>query len=491
LSYRFEDGFSQGYYHGFVYDHGFDDDEPVGSQSRQTLEEQPTKRDDLYRSSCIRLLTKVGYGIERNLFRMVGNLYQLIDYLYGIAGRVFGLQLILLLHAIFSPLSCAQIEPVAFIEPVIAPMMTDAATIPMIEAESDSSEQASQQPTPLSARTYSSDEIARLAALNASLAILMRGDLHADRAGVFRPSKRQQSTLDLRSKVQEYRIARQTQIAASQAMELHFGLATILALKPIQLEIQALVATRVEQQQRAIQSGISILDPHALDRLSASTRDTQLQSHGKSTEFRSQLALLIDPSIACHYIPEPMSLPQQADVDKCRMIEWAMLQRCDLVGLIYLREHLDLDTLDVARWMSDVLSGSASLATGLASKPLAILGIVSSKEKQARQAELCERLQMLDEAIKNLRAKIASEVEIALSRQQTTYDRYTNSQQQLELWRLRVAQLRSYGDEVKPQLADELEAELQVIHVQSELVQRQGEWHQAVVELALAVGCIP
>ncbi len=339
--------------------------------------------------------------------------------------------------------------------------------------------------------SYSSDEIAQLAARNASLAILMRGDLRADRTGVFRPSKKQQATLDLRSQVQEYRIARQRQLAASQALELHFALATIAALEPIQKELFSLLEVQRERQQRAIERGISILDPTAIDRLLATVRDTQLQSQEKATQLRSQLALLVDPSIACHYVPESMNTPEQKIAENCKMIEWAMYQRCDLAGLIYLRTQLNEDTLDVARWMSDVLSGSANLAAGFSTRPLSLLGIVSSKEKQAKQDELCERLAMLDEAIESLRAKIASEVDIALNKQSTAYSRFSNTQGLVDLWRHRVAQLRTYGDQVKALPAEEFEAELQVLQVQSDLVQRQGDWHQAIVELALAVGCIP
>ena len=124
-------------------------------------------------------------------------------------------------------------------------------------------------------------------------------------------------------------------------------------------------------------------------------------------------------------------------------------------------------------------------------KPLSLLGMFSSHEKRARHEELCERLAMLDEAIAGLRAKIASEVDIALSKQSTAYLRFSNTQEQIELWRHRIAQLRNYGDQVKALPAEESEAEIQVLQVQSERVQRQGEWHQAIVELALAVGCIP
>jgi len=393
-----------------------------------------------------------------------------------------------------SPL-LGQLVPATFVEPIgspiVSPMVNDPAAIPPPGDKSVGVPNAINTDPAVKNRSYSSDEIAQLAARNASLAILMRGDLRADRTGVFRPSKKQQATLELRSKIQDYRIARQTQLAASQALELHFALATIAALEPIQKELLDLLALQRERQERATERGISILDPTAIDRLLATTQDTQLQSQGKATQLRSQLALLLDPSIACHYMPEPMSIPEPTTIENCKMIEWAMCQRCDLAGLLYLRLHLNEETLDVARWMSDVLSGSVTLAAGFSSRPLSMLGIVSSKEKQARQEELCERLTMLDEAIKSLRAKIASEVDIALNKQSTAYSRFSNTQTQVDLWWHRVAQLRAYGDQVKAQPAEELEAEIQVLQARSELVQRQGDWHQAIVELALAVGCIP
>ncbi len=389
-----------------------------------------------------------------------------------------------------SPLH-AQLIPAAFVEPVVSPLVDDPAAMPLTGYRNDGAPNASKTEDAIEKRIYSSDEIAQLAARNASLAILMRGDLQADRTGVFRPSKKQQAILNLRSKIQEFRIARQTQLAASQALELHFALATIASLEPLQNELRGLLKLQRERQERAIERGISISDPTAIDRLLSTTQDTQLQSQSKAAQLRSQLALLVDPSIACHYVPEPMNVPESTTTENCKMIEWAMCQRCDLAGLIYLRSHLNEETLDVARWMSDVLSGSVTLAAGFSSRPLSLLGIVSSKQKQAQQEELCERLNMLDEAIKSLRAKIASEVDIALNKQSTAYSRFTNTQAHVDLWQHRVAQLRSYGEQVKAQPAEMLEAELQVLQAKSELVQRQGDWHQAIVELALAVGCIP
>ncbi len=339
--------------------------------------------------------------------------------------------------------------------------------------------------------SYSPEDITRLAISKASLVILMRGDLQADQKGVLRPSKQEQAILNLRSKVQEFRIARQSQIVAAQALELHFGLATLDAIQPIQLELESILLLAGERQDRAIERGLSIFDPTAIQRVMATSKDASLQSQSKASQLRSQLALLVGPSVACHYQPEPMCKPDCVTTsDHCQLIEIALRQRCDLAGLVYLRSRLDDDTLDVARWMSDILSGTASLAPNIALKPYRFLKLVSSKEKTTRQEELCTRLLMLDQATKTLREKIASEVDIALNKQATAASRYKNSLTQVELRQTRLAQLRAYGDQVKAFPADELEAEIQLIEARSELVQRQGDWHQAVVELALAIGCL-
>lgn len=346
----------------------------------------------------------------------------------------------------------------------------------------------SQQPL----TTLSPEDIARLASQKSSLAIMMKSDLRADAAEATRKSNRQQAILDLRTKVQDYRICRQSQIVAAQALELHFGLATIAALEPIQNEIDTLLQLTQERQNRAIERGVSILDPTAIDRLVTTANDSKLQSLSKTTQLRSQLSLLVDPSIACYYIPEPMSTPDLgAQLDHCQMVEMAMHQRCDLVGLVYLRSQLNEQTLEVARWMSDLLSGSVSFSPLKCNRIFSLIGIVLPKEKMGRDEELCVRLAMLDQAIAILREKIASEVEIAIDKQLTAAKRYANSLLQIEHWQTRVAQLRAYGDQVKAQPAEELESAMQLLQVRSELVQRQGEWHQAIVELALAVGCIP
>jgi hypothetical protein len=390
----------------------------------------------------------------------------------------------------------AQIHPTAYLAPVTSPLEDETASIPITL---DATVQLSggpemHRPIVESSTTeswYSADAIGRLAAHKASQTLMMRGDLRADRAAIPRPSKKQQATLDLRSKVQEFRMVRQTQLIASQALELHFGLATIYALEPLQQEVQTILGVHRERQAQAIERGISVLDPTAIDRLIATAQDSHFQTQAKASQIRSQLALFVAPSIACHYIPEPMSDPESSIASNCQMIEWAMSQRCDLAGLNYLRANLNDETLDVARWMSDLLAGSATMPIGMPLKPLGLLSIVSPKEKQARQKELCERLAILDQAIMNLQEKIASEVDIALSKQSSAYSRYSNAQMLIELWRTRLGQLRAYGDQVKANPAEELEAELQLLQARMELVQRQGDWHQAIVELATAVGCIP
>ncbi len=384
-----------------------------------------------------------------------------------------------------------QIDLASFITPIVSPLDDDAIVVRVAEESDGNVMSVAGADTTAAKRSRSPDEIARLAARKASLALLMRGDLRADQAGVFRSSKKQQATLELRSKVQEFRIARQTQLVASQALELHFGLATLAALDPIQREVDAILSVHQERQVQAIASGISILDPTALERLQATAKDTQLQTQSKAFQLRSQLALLVDPSIACHYLPEPMCVPNPMLADNCQMIEWAISQRCDLAGLVYLRTHLTEETLDVARWMSDILSGSATITAGIIPRPLSLLGIVLPNEKKAMHDELCARLSMLDEAIKSLREKIASEVDIAINKQSTAASRYTNAQSHVEMWQTRLAQLRAYGDQVKAQTADELEAEMQLRQSQNELVQRQGDWHQAIVELGVAIGCVP
>ena len=391
-----------------------------------------------------------------------------------------------------SSLSLGQVTSTHFVLPApILPLGYEAPTDQTVPVANTMEQNVFNSDEGSVASAYSPDEIAKLASKNASLAVLMRGDLRADQASVGQPSKNEKVIFDLRRKLQEYRICRQSQLAAAQALELHFGLATLAALEPIQAELNRTLTISRERQIRAMEQGLSILDPTAIERLMASAKDTQLQSQLKDRQLRSQLAILVTPSIACSYSPQPMNAPDSSMVDHCCMIDTAMCQRCDLIGLVYLRSQLNEDTLDVARWMSDSLSGTIPLATKNALRPLSLLGIVSSKEKKARHEELCARRSMLDQAIISLKAKIASEVDIAIYKQSTAIDRYTNTQIQIQLWTTRLAQLRLYGDQVKSQIAEELEAQMQLLQVQSELIQRQGDWHQAVVELALAIGCVP
>ncbi len=89
------------------------------------------------------------------------------------------------------------------------------------------------EPQP-SGQQYSAEWIGCRAAANIPLADLMRGDLKADSSSIQKPNSKQRATLVLRNRLQEFRIARQSQIAASQAMMIHYGLATLEALQSIQ-----------------------------------------------------------------------------------------------------------------------------------------------------------------------------------------------------------------------------------------------------------------
>lgn len=341
---------------------------------------------------------------------------------------------------------------------------------------------------------YSAEWIGCRAAANIPLADLMRGDLKADSSSIQKPNSKQRATLALRNRLQEFRIARQSQIAASQAMMIHYGLATLEALQSIQSETNEEIRLQQARQDKAIEMGVTILDPMALPRLLNSLHDQEIESLSKASQLRSQLTVLVGTRIACSYRPNAMTEPvcPPPFLDTCEYLNYALSHRCDLLGLVHLRNNLTVETLDVARWMSDVLTATPPATLTATSIPgISFIRLLLSQKHRDDDAELCERLKMLDEAIGTLRTQIASDVDIAVAKQRSAAERYCNAIERVQLWKTRIDQLRAYGEKIKPMLDEEASAQQNWLQSRSDAIQRQGDWHQAIVELGLAIGNIP
>jgi hypothetical protein len=335
----------------------------------------------------------------------------------------------------------------------------------------------------------SPDKIASLASWRACAMDLMKRDLQADQAASKHPTSRERATFQLRRCMQQYRSARQSQLAAAQALQLHFGIALIEEVMPIQAESLKFLAMNQQRQDRASEYGLSIPDPSAMQRLETVVRDKQIELTSKASQFRSQLILLVGEADGQCHLPELMTLPVADDSNVDDLIQFAYGQRQDLQGLIYLRNSLSVETLDVARWTSDMLTGSVPASiTKFSGGKCSWIRVLFSSHHQDEEAELCARLAILDQAIAALKEKIASEVRVAYEKKRAAYERYQLAGQVVQLWKTRIEQLEKYGDQVKPLLVEELDATLSLYQAQADQVQRQGEWHQATVELNSALG---
>jgi hypothetical protein len=368
---------------------------------------------------------------------------------------------------------------------------------PVIENAIDASSpgwESSRSGAPTNTARYSAEWVGKLAAAKAPLGSLLQSDYEADRAALGNPSKSQRRSLEMRRRSQEFLMARQSQLLASKAMEIHFGIATIEAAENIQLESQAELKMQQARQDSAVDSGIGILDPSRIARLTTALADQQTEARTKTVQLRSQLSLLVDPSIACGYLAEPMEIPPCPPpvLNNCDLIAEAFAGRPDLQGLVYLRSQLTIETLDVARWISDSLTRNPASSLSVASGSCFCLSkLFIRKNKHDEEVELCHRLALLDKAIATLRENIASEVDIAIEKQRSAAERYCLAVERIEAWRQRIEQLRQYGDQVRPLFDEEAEAISGWYQTRGEAIQRQGDWHQAIVQLATAVGSIP
>ncbi len=203
--------------------------------------------------------------------------------------------------------------------------------------------------------------------------------------------------------------ARLAQVSGSQAAQLHVAIATIHLLQNHQREVDRQIEQKRLQQDRADALGVSIPDPLAIERLNLESRDASIQLTSQLKQSREQLAVLIDKSIACRYIPESLEPPEDEPVDKCQLIELAIQSRCDLRALKLLRSRLSEDNLDVARWASDLVAENRSVPVA-AVRGVSVLTKLIPGNAKAKREELELRRRQLDQAIKALQVKVEADV---------------------------------------------------------------------------------
>ncbi len=275
------------------------------------------------------------------------------------------------------------------------------------------------------------------------------------------------------------------QSSAANALKLHYGIAACLQAERLLDETRGLLDVQSETQSQLIDRGIPIPDPLLVERLKTTMEDKRIDNQSKLNVLRTQLVALIGAENACSHAPAEIDSVIPSDCDVCDRIKEALECRCDLVILQRLRGSISVETLDL--WDS-----IGAMTSGVPTRTKTTFFWTKFLRSRCNQTEnqnaVAARRAWLEELITERSKQIAMEVEIAFEKKKTAALRWVNVGTQLEHWTNRISQLEMLG-ESHGNLAEQMEAKLSRQQERGLQIERWLEWHQASVDLALAIGC--
>jgi hypothetical protein len=275
------------------------------------------------------------------------------------------------------------------------------------------------------------------------------------------------------------------QSSAANALKLHYGIAACLQAELLLDETRSLLDVQSETQSQLMDRGIPIQDPLLVERLKTTMEDKRIDNQSKLNVLRTQLVALIGAENACSHAPTEIDSVIPSDCDVGDRIKEALECRFDLVMLQRLRGSISAETLDL--WDS-----IGALTSGVPTRPKATLFWTKFLRARCNPTEnqnaVAARRAWLEELIAERTKQIAMEVEIAFEKKKSAALRWVKVGTQLEHWNSRISQLEKLG-ESHGNLAEQMEAKLSRQQERGLQIERWLEWHQASVDLALAIGC--
>jgi len=275
------------------------------------------------------------------------------------------------------------------------------------------------------------------------------------------------------------------QTASANAMKLHYGIAAGLTAERIFDETRHLLQQQEKAQRELVEKGIPIADPLLVERLELILEDKHLENHSKIAILRSQLSALIGTENACGHAPSEAEEIVPSDCNVCEHIEQALHCRCDLRTMKRLRGTINADTLSVWDGIGAFLSGVPAMA-----KQKAFWSKLFRTKRNQTEIEraIATRRKWLDELVEERTKQIAMEVDVAFEKKRTAALRWVKTGEQVTNWETRILQLEKLS-EVQGNLASQFEAKLNRLQAKGQTIERWVEWHQANIELMLAIGC--
>lgn len=342
-------------------------------------------------------------------------------------------------------------------------------------------------PTPLQStrQSLSAEQIRQLAAEGSGAANLVQTDSKSRSLHSISPCKDVDSKREILTHFQSAIAFRLRQTASANALKLHYGIAACLAAERVFDETSELIELQERAQFELVDKGIPIPDPLLVGRLEIILEDKRLENQSKIAVLRTQLSALIGTENACGHAPSEVDELVPSDRDICEHIERAFSCRCDLLMMKRLRGTINGDSLDVWDSIGALLSGVPALSNHKSfwSK------LLRTKRNQTDiQCAIAVRRKWLDDLIAERTRQISMEVEVAFEKKKTAALRWVKSGEQISNWETRIDQLEKLS-EVQGNMASQFEARLNRLQVKGQSTERWIEWHQANVDLMLAIGC--
>ena len=268
-------------------------------------------------------------------------------------------------------------------------------------------------------------------------------------------------------------------------MKLHYGITACLSAERIFDETRDLLQQQQKSQSELVEKGIPIPDPLLVGRLELILEDKRLENHSKIAILRSQLAALIGTENACGHAPSEAEEIVPSDCNVCEHIDQAMHCRCDLRTMKRLRGTINADTLAVWDGIGAFLSGVPTMT-----KQKAFWSKLFRTKRNRSEIEcaIAARRNWLDDLIEERTKQIAMEVDVAFEKKRTAALRWVKIGEQVANWDTRILQLEKLS-EAQGNLASQFEAKLNRLQAKGQTIERWVEWHQANIELMLAIGC--
>lgn len=276
------------------------------------------------------------------------------------------------------------------------------------------------------------------------------------------------------------------QVSRSNALKLHFAIAACGRAEQAFDAADQMLSEQALAQNKLVDAGIPIPDPLFIDRARLAIVDKRVANRSQLNQLRAQLASFLGTEAACNHTPleEEAIIPSDSDV--CEHVQDALRCRCDLATLIDLQSHVSVDNL--AQW--------DSIGAALSGVPLPVRGAVpfwfrlfsSTCSKSDKAKAVAARKKWLCHLIAERTKQITVEVELAFEKKKASALRWTIESENQTNWDLRLRQLEAIS-EAHGNLAEQIAAKLNQFESKGKLIERWLEWHQANVELKLAVGC--